>query len=151
MLACPSTEQWVETSASVPTMPPKWVCFYTSLCKHCATVYNILIAWNLFKKAMVRCKFVFCFLCSACHSNVGWNGIRLSACHGRTATPNRAGPVCYLVCCSGWIGCVVSDVILPSPCRSAAVRERAEKHRRKDSKERIPSNCGPFPSLMQTF
>lgn len=102
-------------------------------CKHCAIVSNI--------KMRVLFKFVFSF---SAPSGVGWNGICLSTRHGRTPTPNRTGSVCYLVCCSGWIGCMVSDVIQPSAFHFAAVREREEKDGGRDSKEILPQDVHHF-------
>ena len=85
-----------------------------------------------------------------CHSGIRWNSVRLSACHGRAPTPNRAGPVCYLVCRSGWIGCLVSDVIQPSPWHPAAVRERV-RERERESEGRTVRRLGNPLKLWTSF
>lgn len=59
-------------------------------------------------------------------SGIGRNSLCLSAGDGRPQTPNRTGPVCHVVCCSGWISRLVPDVIdhirLPCCCKGVAVR-----------------------------
>lgn len=106
MLACLSMEQWAETSASVPTTTPKWVRFDASVC-------GTVPRWGS-SSGVVGLLSKFASLLPLCRSGVGLDGVRLSGRHGCTPTPDWTGSVCRLVRRSGWIGCVVSDVIRPT-------------------------------------
>lgn len=103
MLACRFMEQWGETSASVLTILPKWVCIRHTL----LVLHTLTFPLHL------------CFA-SHCHSSVRWNSVCQSARDGCPPTPYRTGPVRHMVRRAGWISCMVSDVSQVSPQHSAA-------------------------------
>lgn len=67
-----------------------------------------------------KCLSLLCF-----SSGIWRDSLCVPAGDGRPQTPNRTGAVCHVVCCSGWISRVVSDVMEPRPgCVAAGGRRR---------------------------